>query len=576
MKEVQYMKFRRIDEALFSAVTQEDRKKNNTMAYYAARRLRLLHTAEDVREAAGLLEKTVSESVTFEYNGKIVNDSKTIAGDFPPAYYPETFSKPKEYGRKTEYIPLDHFYQMQALYKQNKSDLSKLPWEFGNVLRNLRRAVNSVAPTFFGRFGSAFKWLGFTLVSAAVAVLSFLGDQYDWFDFFTPLILLMAGVFIVACLATLGGLLMTLMELTTGPSKEARQEAQQKLAHQYKAAVKFVRLRMLWCKEATGKDAVPEYLMAAQKEIEKTVRRGRKHLKKQLGSEWDLPKEDILRAEELRLGPAPVPPAAPAKAPKEDEEAAWALAFEAEVAEAQGDIERAGQLYYEACRLYPKEAAHHISRYTLNAGPDWMLAEKMCELIPEKERRKYMLESVYVGAVSYYWKHIFPDGIESNDDLYEHFCQPDIQAVLEELMYFLRKRFDNGFEDLKMAVICQIFAVHTLDDAREACRWLKLWLDAGQNESDRNSMMWLFNRRFREVTKEYDECGLKECGNQLWKMLIDCGDARSMFWLATRYFGQGYYTSAKEWAKKAMAAGYDKMKCETVIAMAERDLKKGR
>ena len=566
------MKFRKIDEKLFAAVTPEDRQKNNTMACYAEKRIRLLHTAEDARAAAGLLEKTVSESVAFEYTGEIKNDSRVIAGDFPPAYYPETFSQPRQFGRKTEYIPLDHFYQMQEWYKQDHSDLSKLPWEFGDMLKGLRRAADSAAPTFWGRFGGAFKWLGITLLSAAVAVFSFLGDQYDWFDFLSLLILVMAGVFIIACIATLVGLLMTLVKLTEGPSEESKK----KFVHQYQAAVKFVRLRMLWCKEVTGKDAVPEYLMDAQKAIEKTARRGRKILKKRLGAGWELPRETVLRAEELRLGPAPVPPAPPAEAPQKDQEAAWLLAAKAEAAAVTGDMERAGQMLYEACLLDPEAAERHVRLYRLNPKVDWMLAEQMCELIPTEEERKYQLTQVYLGAAGEYMERMLPGESQSNEAFYQHFKQPEIQAMTEKLMYFLRKLHDIGEENLPMILLSQINSSHTLDDAREACHWLKMWLDTQPSEDERYSIMWYYRRRFKELAKEYDECGLQAYGDRFWELLTDIGDASSMGLLATRYLERGYAVSAKEWAKKAMNAGADKMRCEIIIAMADKKMKNGR
>ena len=554
------MRINSVDKKLFVSIPDKQSYGGDTLAGRVARWLEFQHSGEFDVEAARLLEEAVTGCSKRNSNGQ------ECIGEFPPSYFPQTFTKDKAFGLPNTYIPLDYFYLMQTLYQMSHNDLSKLPWDFDDLLEELCSAVSIACPSLWSRLIRVIMWLLISVAAGALAYLCYWVSDVKNFGG-TLVALLCWGIALLAIPTALIGALNFFIAVFDGPSKQDIQD----LKWNYVNILRFVRLRILWCKAVTGQDSVAEYLVDAQKMIEMAVKPARRKLRRLLGIGWGIPKEAVLDRAKLRTGPAP----------SKNEQNVIAISVERgellrkaakDAYTSEGDMEKAGQLYYESALADPTFAVLNAELYLEMEDVDYELAESICLLGEGDYTREIVLHEIWRRGSDHYRKLINAKLYEQRKMptrtrvLFFYYDSSDIRPWMQKAAYFTRKLIDARLSaDYYWCVYTQIYTFKTVDDAKELCRWIDLYRKHCKDDAEFNRMMRRAGNRFHKLACDFDQLGLAPLGDKLYMLMAKCGEERCMCELSRRYVNTGRYRDAEYWAYAAMRSGGNEQYCRRLL-----------
>lgn len=219
-------------------------------------------------------------ALVFAFDTLIHRGHQSRPGKIPVANFVS-----KEIG----YLQVPHFIHLQRCYKNGKT-LDKMPWAYPEIRNKLRACAQTVEDNRAGKcLVRLLKSLAIAAISAGVFLLLFWllpkVEPASGLEFFLGLATVAAAG---SCLAfsvwsvilLLGGF---------GPGKQQRQD----LANAYIDAMRYIRYRILWFREKYKSDAVPPYLVEAEKELLNEVKNVKDVLRRELGEDWLVPMETV-------------------------------------------------------------------------------------------------------------------------------------------------------------------------------------------------------------------------------------------------------------------------------------------
>lgn len=460
------MKIKKIDKELFPALGGQ-KPKGESPRDYVRTESKKMNIAEDIDDAVKRYDDIISEYCENE------SHSPSFAEDtLPDREVSEVFFKDNGLFYDKDPICFDYFNHLMQKKKENVNN-AKLPWGYHKRIDDLWSSVRTVRNgTGIYRLKEPLKNFGQALIAALITYICYvLMDK-------GILVLIAWGAFFIAGAITLILLGASFISIF---GSGASFDDKKKLERDFLNALRFVRFRALWYQQMTGEDAVPAYLIEAEKAIFDTVKPVKKVLKKRLCIRIGYEADVEAKLENPACGN--VTPVIKLSVSKADAKNA---VIKADAAREANDYATAAKNYLKACKGgyddFLRDALSMALKNADNEGEDRVKILNDVMRFYDRTHRENILDNDMIKTIYEYMSYSYQKEIDEEigdflrlyDPVYASIYKTDLRPKVEKAGYYYRKLAEMGDEEnRRLLVKASVLLADNSRELTEALKWMK-------------------------------------------------------------------------------------------------------